>query len=89
MELWEPFASETQFKCLETNNKTAARIITGLPRGSPTPQTLAEAQLTTLQQECEDGPAKLYEHCLNRDRNRPLHQLAFKASRPRLKSRGE
>ena len=87
MELCGPIASETQFKCLETTNNTAARIIKGLPRGSLTPQTFAESQLTTLQQECEDGAAKLYEHSLNRDRNHTLHQLASKASRPRLKSR--
>ena len=50
MELMGPFIGETQFKSLERTNNTAERIITGLPRDR-TPQTLAEAQLSTLQQD--------------------------------------
>ena len=48
MKVWGPFTSDAKFKSVEAANNTAGRIITGLPRGSPIPPLLVEAQLTTL-----------------------------------------
>ena len=83
------FLSAAQTEKLETCNNQAARVIVGAPRGSPSVQTCAEAELNSLTQDGEDKAAKLLDKCQKAPDDHPLKQVADKEVPRRLRARGD
>ena len=88
-EVWGMFLSAAQTEKLETCNNQAARVIVGAPRGSPSVQTCAEAELNSLTQDGEDKAAKLLDKCQKAPDDHPLKQVADKEVPRRLRARGD
>ena len=88
-EVWGMFLSTAQTEKLETCNNQAARVIVGAPKGSPSVQTCAEAEINSLTQDGEDKAAKLLDKCRKAPEGHPLRELAFKEGKRRLRARGD
>ena len=87
---WYPFLSGTSCSKLEVANNSAARIIAGLPSGSPSVPVCTEAGFPSIKFVAEVESALHFKKIASLPEEHHLHDITTTRSfRPRLKSRGE
>jgi ribonuclease HI len=86
--IWSTFAAPSTIQAIETEQRRAARVITGCTNLTNVDILLAEARLTPIHTRGLELAAREFQRAIRLPTDDPLHQIAVAPSgQPRLKSR--